>query len=99
MATILLGVAAGLLPMDAAYAGDGVSYQSAYQDSIASSQHESEDSDPEANLPYLFAVFIVTWAVFFGYVFYTARSLREMQRELHALRAALSEKERLPGQQ
>ncbi len=52
---------------------------------------ESEDSDPEAALPSLFAVFIVTWAVFFGYVFYTSRRQREMRRELDALRALLSE--------
>ena len=57
-------------------------------------QQEAEDSDPEANLPYMFAVFIITWAVFFGYVFVMSRRQRDLQRELSALRMALAEKER-----
>ena len=52
------------------------------------------DREPEANLPYLFAVFIITWAVLFGYVFYMSRRQRAMQRDIEALRAALAEKER-----
>ncbi|MBM3949325.1 MAG: CcmD family protein [SAR202 cluster bacterium] len=57
-------------------------------------QQAADDREPEANLAYLFAVFIITWAVLFGYVFYLSRRQRAMQREIEALRAALAEKER-----
>ena len=57
-----------------------------------------EDSDPEAALPSLFVVFIVAWAVFFGYVFYTSRRQREMRRDLDALRRVLSEMDQGSGQ-
>ena len=52
---------------------------------------QHEDKDPEANLPYLFAVFIITWAVFFAYVFIMSRRQRQMQGEIDALKRALSE--------
>ena len=52
-----------------------------------------QGSDPEANLPFLFAVYIVTWAAFFAYVFYVSRRQREMQREIDALNRALEERD------
>jgi len=55
------------------------------------------DSDPEANLPYLFAVFFVTWVVFFGFVFVMSRKQREMKREIDVLRSALAERETVAG--
>jgi len=55
------------------------------------------DSDPEANLPFLFAVYIITWGGFFAYVFAMSRRQREMQRELDALKAAITEKESQSG--
>ena len=57
-------------------------------------QQDAESRDPEANLPYLFAVFIVTWAVFFGYIFVTSRRQKDMSREIADLRETLAEKER-----
>ena len=54
---------------------------------------QEEKNDPEANLPFLFAVFIITWAAFFAYLFLTARRQREMQREIEALKAVLAERE------
>ena len=57
---------------------------------------EDHDSDPEANLPFLFAVYIITWGGFFAYVFAMSRRQREMQRELDALKAAIAEKESQP---
>jgi CcmD family protein len=56
-------------------------------------QHEGVPSDPEANLPFLFAVYIVTWAAFFAYVFFMGRRQREMQSDIEALKRALTEKE------
>ncbi len=48
---------------------------------------------PSENLPYLFAVYAVTWAVFFVYVFFVARKQREMQREIQELKQALALRE------
>lgn len=48
--------------------------------------------DPDPNLGYLFGVYIVTWAGFFGYAFMMSRRQREMQREIAALRAIIEEK-------
>ena len=56
-------------------------------------------SDPEANLPFLFAVFIITWAAFFVYVFYVSRRQREMQSEIEALKRALEERDRQESDQ
>ena len=55
-------------------------------------QQEAEDSAPDANLSYMFAVFIITWAVLFGYLFVMSRRQRDLQHELKTLRTALSEK-------
>ena len=56
-------------------------------------------AEPEANLPFLFAVFIITWAAFFAYVFYVSRRQREMQGEIEALKQALDERDRQTAEQ
>ena len=60
---------------------------------------QAEDYDPEANLPYLFAVFIITWAGFFSYVFIMSRRRREMQREIDVLKAAGADSESDPAEE
>ena len=47
----------------------------------------------EAELPWLFAVYAITWAAFFGYVFVMSRRQREMRAEIAALKRALAERE------
>ena len=47
----------------------------------------------EAELPWLFAVYAITWAAFFVYVFIMSRRQREMQREIDALNRALQAKD------
>ena len=69
---------------------DGVSPA---QSTVSDEGHDDAASDPEANLPFLFAVYIITWAGFFGYAFVMSRRQREMQRELDALSAIVTEKE------
>lgn len=49
--------------------------------------------DPEANLPYLFAVYLITWASFFVYVFYLSRRQQDMKTEVEALKRALAKRE------
>ena len=58
---------------------------------------QEQDSDPEANLPFLFAVYIITWGGFFAYSFAMSRRQREIQRELDALKAVIADKESQPG--
>lgn len=71
----------------------------AYPDNrVVSSERVAPQSDPEPgddpdpNLGYLFGVYIVTWAGFFGYAFIMSRRQREMQGEIAALRAIIEEK-------
>ncbi len=54
---------------------------------------QAQDREGESELPFLFAVFLVTWAAFFGYVFMMSRRQRDMQRELEALRRALADRD------
>ena len=51
----------------------------------------------ESELPWLFAVFFITWAAFFGYVFVMSRRQREMRREIDALRKVLAQREAEAG--
>ena len=54
---------------------------------IAPQSDPEPGDDPDPNLGYLFGVYIVTWAGFFGYAFMMSRRQREMQREIATLRA------------
>lgn len=55
---------------------------------------QQQGRQPEANLPFLFAVFLITWAAFFAYVFVMSRRQKEMRREIEALQQVLDERER-----
>ena len=46
----------------------------------------------ETELPWLFAVYAITWAAFFAYVFFMSRRQREMQHEIDTLKRALDAK-------
>lgn len=59
------------------------------QNGIATSVVERESGRLETNLSYLFAVFAVTWAGFFAYIFFVSRKQRELQREVARLRATM----------
>ena len=52
-----------------------------------------DNFDRDGNLPFLFAVYTVTWAAFFAYAFYMSRRQRELRRELDEIKRALEEKE------
>ena len=72
----------------------GVAALSALAPIAAFAQTQAETPRaPEANLPFLFAVYIITWAAFFGYAFYVSRRQREMQGEIKALKRALKDRE------
>ena len=48
---------------------------------------------PSSNLPYLFAAFAVSWAVFFLYAFFVTRRQQEMQIEIRELRRVLERRQ------
>ena len=48
----------------------------------------------ESELPWLFAVYIITWGAFFGYAFMMSRRQREMRGEIEVLKRVLVERER-----
>ena len=75
----------------AAYASSAIS--DVVSDMPAAPVEEHEDGKSDSELPWLFAVFFITWAAFFGYVFLMSRRQREMQREIAALSLALQERE------
>jgi CcmD family protein len=52
---------------------------------------------PSSNLPYLFAAFAVSWAVFFLYVFFMTRRQQEMRNEIRELRTTLEGQETSEG--
>ena len=52
---------------------------------------------PSSNLPYLFAAFAVSWAVFFLYAFFVTRRQQEMQSQIRELRQALERSEAAEG--
>ena len=85
----LLGLVIAAVLAGPVYAGSGI------VDHVASSGYlaQASGSDPEANLPFLFAVYILTWAGFFGYAFYMSRRQRDMRRDIEALRQALQERQ------
>ena len=58
------------------------------QDHIATSS-----SNPEANLPYLFAVYTITWLTFFAYLYYLSQRQQNLKRQIEDLKQALSEKD------
>ena len=86
-------VLASLSGVSQAFASDELAGVTASEIS-ATPQQQTEGNDPEANLPFLFAVFFITWAAFFGYVFMMSRRQREMQREIEALSRLVSDNER-----
>jgi len=48
---------------------------------------------PSTNLPWLFAAFAVSWAVFFLYAIYVTRRQQEMQSQIRQLRRTLDQRE------
>lgn len=60
---------------------------------VAADEPPAQQRRGEAELPWLFAVYAITWAAFFGYVFVMSRRQREMRAEIAALKRALAERE------
>ena len=92
---IALALAAGVVLV--AYSGpaeaaESVPMETGAQAALPPPQTDG-DLEGESELPWLFAVFFITWAAFFGYVFVMSRRQREMRREIDALRRVLAQRE------
>ena len=59
-----------------------------FENGVAISVVEREEGKLETSLGYLFAVFVVTWALFFAYVLYMGRKQRVLQHEIAQLKGA-----------
>jgi len=53
---------------------------------VVYAQEGTGSSNPEANLPFLFAVYTITWAGFFAYLFFISRRHRELRNEIESLK-------------
>ena len=67
------------------------------QQDISAQATNAESSDPEANLPFLFSVYSVTWVIFFVYLYYLSQKQRNLRREVEELRQVLAEREGQTG--
>ena len=59
-----------------------------YQQQIDSVNRDSSE------LPWLFAVFFVTWAVFFAYIFIMSQRQKQLRREIAALKSIMDKNSR-----
>ena len=94
LALLLAGVMAISSGATAVHASDGGPETVSLGTPMLPQQQESEEREGESELPWLFAVFFITWAAFFAYVFVMSQRQREMRREIEALKRALAERER-----
>ena len=88
-----LGAAIAMAILALSAIGVAGAYEGPLQAAAQGAAPAQEGSGPEANLPFLFAVYIITWAAFFVYVFYVSRRQRELQNEIRDLKRALEERE------
>ena len=56
-----------------------------HENGVALSVVEREEGKLETNLGYMFAVFAITWALFFAYILYMGRKQRVLQHEITRL--------------
>ena len=56
------------------------------KDGTATAVVDREQGDLERNLGFLFAIYLVTWAGFFAYIFIMSRKQNDLSREINALK-------------
>jgi CcmD family protein len=59
------------------------------QNGVALSVVERESGKLETNLSFLFAVFVITWAGFFAYIFFVSRKQRDLNGQVARLRTSM----------
>ena len=60
---------------------------------IHASGMNSEDMPGQSELPWLFIVYIVTWAAFFAYVFIMSKRQNDMMKEIAFLKQSMKKSE------
>ena len=92
---LALAIAAMVFPLwlPVAQAGADEPGPMAVQAQMTEQQQKANELEGESELPWLFAVFAITWAAFFAYVFLISRRQREMQNDIQALRTMLADRE------
>jgi CcmD family protein len=90
---LILAALAGPWMAADAFAEPTIAGETAGEASSAPQAEEDPFIERPPELTYLFAVFMVTWAGFFGYAFVMSRRLRETRRDVDVLRRAIEDKE------
>lgn len=88
MVTIAVIIGAILiLQAESTYAADALAGSDVLKTPHIPYPQEFKASSPEANLPYLFAVYILTWAGFFAYVIFMSRRQKGIQKDIDTLKS------------
>jgi CcmD family protein len=85
--TILIAIVASFVPAGVATAA------SAGPIFRAAQVVGQDNTNTETNLDFLFAIYIITWAGFFTYIFIVSRRQRTMEREIEGLKQLLSQRQ------
>ena len=94
IAALIAIVAVTLLDITPTYAFEDDSGAATLEVAEVPQPQQVQAREPEANLPYLFAVFFVTWTAFFAYLFVVSRRQKEILREIEYLRRAMADRDR-----
>jgi CcmD family protein len=98
---VRIALVVALTALMASYAGASEVHASGWQAGETGAKpgmaQQSDEMDGESELPWLFAVFAITWAAFFAYVFVMSRRQREMQREIDHLKRSLEGRDAAAG--
>ena len=68
------------------------------ENGIATAVVDREQGDLERNLGFLFAIYLVTWAGFFAYIFIVSRKQNDLSREINALKGQVFGSDHEAGQ-
>ncbi len=60
---------------------------------MALAQGDAGSGSQKTFLPYVFAVYTITWVAFFAFAFYMSRRQRELRREIDELRQQRAQKQ------
>jgi CcmD family protein len=86
--TLAIALLATLIPVGVIALASGAGPSATQAAAVA-----HENTNENTNLGYLFAIYIITWAGFFAYVFVMTRRQKTMENEVAALRALLDDQE------
>ena len=84
--TILIAIVASIVPAGVAMAASGGPIFRAAQ------VVGQDNTNTETNLDFLFAIYIITWAGFFTFIFIVSRRQRTMERDIEGLKQLLSQR-------